>query len=141
MNDQPITVGHASGVPHGPLYPFEGKMPVLHPSVFVAPTAAVIGDVTAGEGTNIWYHCVLRGDTNFIPSTGTFTQSVTQATSTTVLTSDINPSAFGHFGTGGAVGFADPEAGIAFGYTMNHVIPRWQSSRNRALIDALYSCL
>jgi CubicO group peptidase (beta-lactamase class C family) len=52
-----------------------------------------------------------------------------------------NPSAFGHFGTGGAVGFADPDAGVAFGYAMNHVIPRWQSSRNRALIDALYRCL
>jgi CubicO group peptidase (beta-lactamase class C family) len=52
-----------------------------------------------------------------------------------------NPSAFGHFGTGGAVGFADPDAGIAFGYAMNHVIPRWQSSRNRALIDALYRCI
>ena len=52
-----------------------------------------------------------------------------------------NPGSFGHFGTGGAVGFADPEAGIAFGYVMNHVIPRWQSSRNRALIDALYRSL
>jgi len=50
-----------------------------------------------------------------------------------------NPRSFGHFGTGGAVGFADPEAGVAFGYVMNHVIPRWQSSRNRALIDALYA--
>jgi CubicO group peptidase (beta-lactamase class C family) len=49
-----------------------------------------------------------------------------------------NPRSFGHFGTGGALGFADPDAGIAFGYVMNHVIPRWQSSRNRALIDALY---
>ena len=52
-----------------------------------------------------------------------------------------NPSAFGHFGTGGAVGFADPDAGVAFGYAMNHVIPRWQSSRNRSLIDAVYRCL
>ena len=52
-----------------------------------------------------------------------------------------NPGSFGHFGTGGAVGFADPDAGIAFGYVMNHVIPRWQSSRNRALIDALYESL
>jgi carbonic anhydrase/acetyltransferase-like protein (isoleucine patch superfamily) len=26
----------------------------------------VIGDVEVGEGANIWYHCVLRGDTNFI---------------------------------------------------------------------------
>jgi CubicO group peptidase (beta-lactamase class C family) len=48
------------------------------------------------------------------------------------------PGGFGHFGTGGAVGFADPQSGVAFGYAMNHVIPRWQSSRNRALIDALY---
>ena len=52
-----------------------------------------------------------------------------------------NPSAFGHFGTGGAVGFADPDAGVAFGYVMNHVIPRWQSSRNRSLVDAVYRCL
>lgn len=52
-----------------------------------------------------------------------------------------NPGAFGHFGTGGAVGFADPGASVAFGYVMNHVIPRWQSTRNRALIDALYASL
>jgi len=50
-----------------------------------------------------------------------------------------NPGSFGHFGTGGSLGFADPVAGIAFGYVMNHVIPRWQSSRNRALIDAVYA--
>ena len=30
---------------------------------------------------------------------------------------------------------------MAFGYVMNHVIPRWQSTRNRALIDALYDSL
>jgi len=52
-----------------------------------------------------------------------------------------NQRSFGHFGTGGAVGFADPDAGVAFGYVMNHVIPRWQSSRNRALIDAVYRAL
>ncbi len=52
-----------------------------------------------------------------------------------------NAGSFGHFGTGGAVGYADPVAGVAFGYAMNHVIPRWQSSRNRSLVDALYACL
>ena len=52
-----------------------------------------------------------------------------------------NPASFGHFGTGGAVGFADPIGGVAFGYVMNHVIPRWQSTRNRSLIDALYRSL
>ncbi len=52
-----------------------------------------------------------------------------------------NPGSFGHFGTGGALGFADPVAEVGFGYVMNHVIPRWQSSRNRALIDALYASI
>jgi CubicO group peptidase (beta-lactamase class C family) len=52
-----------------------------------------------------------------------------------------NHGSFGHYGSGGAVGFADPEAGVAVGYVMNHVIPRWQSTRNRALIDAVYSAL
>lgn len=52
-----------------------------------------------------------------------------------------NPNSFGHFGSGGALGFADPDAGIAFGYVMNHVVPRWQSTRNRALIDATYASL
>ena len=52
-----------------------------------------------------------------------------------------NAGSFGHFGTGGALGFADPEAGVAFGYVMNAVKPRWQSPRNRALIEALYACL
>lgn len=52
-----------------------------------------------------------------------------------------NDEAFGHFGTGGAVGFADPARRVAFGYVMNHVTPRWQSTRNRALIDAFYAAL
>lgn len=52
-----------------------------------------------------------------------------------------SPGSFGHFGTGGSLGFADPVNGIAFGYVMNHVIPRWQSPRNRVLVDAVYASL
>jgi CubicO group peptidase (beta-lactamase class C family) len=52
-----------------------------------------------------------------------------------------SPRSFGHFGTGGALGFGDPDAQLGFGYVMNHVRPRWQSTRNRALIDATYSVL
>jgi CubicO group peptidase (beta-lactamase class C family) len=52
-----------------------------------------------------------------------------------------NPDSFGHFGSGGALGFADPSAGVAFGYVMNAVRPRWQNERNRALVDAVYRCL
>ena len=51
-----------------------------------------------------------------------------------------NPASFGHFGSGGALGFADRDANVAFGYVMNAVKPRWQNSRNRALIDAVYAC-
>lgn len=52
-----------------------------------------------------------------------------------------NPGAFGHFGAGGSVGFCDPAAGVAFGYVMNTMGPRWQNPRNRALIDAIYASL
>jgi CubicO group peptidase (beta-lactamase class C family) len=53
----------------------------------------------------------------------------------------IGPNArtFGHFGAGGLLGFADPEAGIAFGYVMNRLGPRWQTPTTRALIDAVYA--
>ena len=50
----------------GPLYMFDGMAPVVAADAFVAPTAAVIGDVQIGALSGIWFHCVLRGDTNFI---------------------------------------------------------------------------
>jgi CubicO group peptidase (beta-lactamase class C family) len=53
-----------------------------------------------------------------------------------------NPGAFGHFGAGGSLGFADPRERLAFAYTPNQGGgPRWQNPRNRGLIEALYSCL
>jgi CubicO group peptidase (beta-lactamase class C family) len=51
------------------------------------------------------------------------------------------PACFGHFGAGGSVGFCDPDAGLAFGYVTNQMGARWRNPRNRALIDACYSCL
>ncbi len=50
----------------GALLPFEDKTPKLHPTAWVAPTAVVIGDVEIGEESSVWYHCVLRGDTNIM---------------------------------------------------------------------------
>jgi carbonic anhydrase/acetyltransferase-like protein (isoleucine patch superfamily) len=50
----------------GPLYVFDGVVPLVAADAFVAPTAAVIGDVHIGALSGIWFHCVLRGDTNFI---------------------------------------------------------------------------
>lgn len=52
-----------------------------------------------------------------------------------------NAQSFGHFGAGGSVGFADPEAGVAFAYVMNRGGPQWQDPRNRALVEAVYEAL
>ena len=52
-----------------------------------------------------------------------------------------NPNSFGHFGAGGTLGFCDPDAGVAFGYVIGSMGPRWQNPRYHALIDALYACL
>jgi CubicO group peptidase (beta-lactamase class C family) len=48
---------------------------------------------------------------------------------------------FGHFGAGGAVGFCDPDADLAFGYVTNQMGPRWRNPRNKALMEACYACL
>ena len=45
-----------------PIIPFEGRVPKIHPTAFIAPTAVIIGDVTIEEDASIWYGCVLRGD-------------------------------------------------------------------------------
>ena len=37
-------------------------MPTLHPTAFLAPSAIVIGDVTLGAESSVWYTSVLRGD-------------------------------------------------------------------------------
>ncbi|MCB1680678.1 MAG: gamma carbonic anhydrase family protein [Alphaproteobacteria bacterium] len=46
------------------IYPYRGIMPKIHETAFIAPSASIIGDVEIGEGSNIWYSCVLRGDVN-----------------------------------------------------------------------------
>lgn len=37
------------------------QQPSLASDVFVAPSAAVIGDVTLGQKASVWYGCVLKG--------------------------------------------------------------------------------
>jgi len=46
--------------------PYDGKRPRVHPSVFVADTARVIGGVTLKKDVSIWFGAVLRGDLNRI---------------------------------------------------------------------------
>jgi len=40
----------------------KGITPRLHPSVFVAEGARIIGDVEIGEDSSVWFNAVIRGD-------------------------------------------------------------------------------
>ena len=49
---------------------------------------------------------------------------------------------FGHYGSGGSVGFAHKELGISFGYTMNQMRPVYgKDPRTSGLVEALLTCL
>ena len=41
---------------------FDGKRPVVDGSVFVADSACIIGEVSVGPRSSIWFGAVLRGD-------------------------------------------------------------------------------
>ena len=45
---------------------FGDKIPDIADSVFIAPSADVIGDVVIGDKSSIWFNCVVRGDVHFI---------------------------------------------------------------------------
>ena len=45
---------------------FLRKQPTLGQGVYLARTAVVLGDVTLGESSSVWYGAVLRGDINKI---------------------------------------------------------------------------
>jgi carbonic anhydrase/acetyltransferase-like protein (isoleucine patch superfamily) len=45
------------------LLPYDGKLPEVADSAWVAPGAFVVGDVHLGEDASVWYGAVLRGDT------------------------------------------------------------------------------
>ncbi|OFT64709.1 gamma carbonic anhydrase family protein [Corynebacterium sp. HMSC05D03] len=48
------------------ILPFQGKTPRIHRSAWIAPTATIIGDVTIGPDSSVFYGSVLRGDVGTI---------------------------------------------------------------------------
>lgn len=46
----------------GPVFRLDGRSPTLAADVFVAPTAAITGDVSIGSGSSVWFSAVVRGD-------------------------------------------------------------------------------
>jgi len=48
------------------ILPYKDIYPDIHDNTFIAPNTSIIGRVTVGEGTNIWYGATLRGDVQSI---------------------------------------------------------------------------
>ena len=48
------------------IFPYEDKHPKVAASVFLAPGVKIIGDVTIGEDSNVWFNSVIRGDIEYI---------------------------------------------------------------------------
>lgn len=46
---------------------YKGLRPKISPKAFIAPTAVLIGDVTVGDDSSIWFGAVLRSDQNAYP--------------------------------------------------------------------------
>lgn len=44
----------------------DGSSPEIHPDAWVAPGAVVVGKVTLGPGSSVWYNAVLRADVDEI---------------------------------------------------------------------------
>src|ERR1700691_5457132 len=58
--------GRPMGASMGPVYALDGVVPTIAPDAFIAPNAAVIGDVVVGAESGIWFSCLVRGDMNII---------------------------------------------------------------------------
>jgi gamma-carbonic anhydrase len=48
------------------LYEFLGRQPRFDESNFIAPSADIVGDVTLGHESSVWFNTTLRGDVNWI---------------------------------------------------------------------------
>eukprot|EP00939_MAST-03C_sp_MAST-3C-sp1_P003677 g3677.t1 len=48
------------------VYTLGDRIPTIHDSAWIAPTAAVIGDVVLEENTSVWFNVVIRGDNGTI---------------------------------------------------------------------------
>lgn len=54
----------------------------------------------------------------------------------------LSAAAFGHVGAGGSIGFADPAAGLSFGYSMNRMGQGiLLNERGQSVVDATYRAL
>lgn len=48
------------------LFPYIDLFPKIDDTVFLASGVKIIGDVTIGANSSVWYNCVIRGDVHYI---------------------------------------------------------------------------
>lgn len=48
------------------IVPIHGKSPQIHETAFIAPGCTIVGDVTIGADSSVWYNCVVRADVSRI---------------------------------------------------------------------------
>jgi len=48
------------------IYAYKDYHPQLHPSVYIAPTAQIIGDVSIDKDSSVWFGTIVRGDSDTI---------------------------------------------------------------------------
>lgn len=48
------------------ILPFDGHLPRIDPTAWIAPNATLIGNVTIGAHASVWYGVVMRGDMDAI---------------------------------------------------------------------------
>ena len=48
------------------IFPYKGILPSLAEDVFLAPGSKLVGDVTIGKGSSVWYNTVIRGDVHYV---------------------------------------------------------------------------
>jgi carbonic anhydrase/acetyltransferase-like protein (isoleucine patch superfamily) len=60
MNNKPYILPY-----RGDYYP-DGVSPKISPKAFIAPGAAVVGDVEIGDDTGVWFGCVIRADVQVV---------------------------------------------------------------------------
>jgi len=108
-----------------------------------APTLARMGEVSMATHDD----ATLRIPTRFAPGFMKSMDNRKRSIGAKVFGEDcdsviMGSAAFGHVGAGGSLGFADPAAGLSFGYTMNRMGPGLlMNDRGQPLVDAAYLSL
>jgi CubicO group peptidase (beta-lactamase class C family) len=108
-----------------------------------APTLARMGEVSMATHDDATLRIPTRFALGFMKSMDNRKRSVgARLFGPDVDSVILGSAAFGHVGAGGSLGFADPAAGLSFGYTMNQMGPGLlMNERGQALVDAAYLSL